>query len=60
MSGSADPVTVALALVGITFALRVIPVILLTRMRLPPVVDRWLSVARRLRCRVICCAHRLF
>lgn len=45
MSGSADPVTVALALVGITFALRVIPVILLTRMRLPPVVDRWLSVA---------------
>ncbi|EKV27721.1 hypothetical protein C882_1316 [Caenispirillum salinarum AK4] len=37
--------TVALTLVGITFALRVIPVVLLTRTRLPPVVDRWLSVA---------------
>jgi len=45
MSGRADPMTVALALVGITFALRVIPVVLLTRTRLPPVVDRWLSVA---------------
>ncbi|MBB4285895.1 AzlD domain-containing protein [Roseospira goensis] len=45
LSGAADPLAVAAVLVGVTFVLRALPVVLLTRFTLPAVVDRWLRYA---------------
>jgi branched-subunit amino acid transport protein len=45
MSAAAEPFAVAVILIGVTFVLRALPILLLTRLNIPPLVERWLRVA---------------